>query len=116
MKKYLNRLKKLFPNQRVIQKISKTILLTVLPLMFLTSIVILSNKNKNNIDKVMAATPNLVGYWNFDEGAGTVVSDSSGNNNTGTLTNGPLWTAGKVGNALNFDGTNDYVSIPIILP
>ena len=40
-------------------------------------------------------TSNLVAYWKFDEGTGTTTADSSGNGNTGTLTNGPLWTAGR---------------------
>src|SRR3989338_1965645 len=59
-----------------------------------------------------AQTSGLVGYWTFDEGAGTTANDSSGNNNTGTLTNGPTWTTGKIGQALNFDGSDDYVKIP----
>ena len=54
----------------------------------------------------------LVAYWKFDEGSGTTVSDSSGNGNTGTLVNGPLWTAGRVGNALFFDGIDDNVTVP----
>jgi hypothetical protein len=58
-----------------------------------------------------ASTNGLVGYWNFDEGSGTTAADSSGNGNTGTLTNGPTWTTGKVGSgALGFDGVDDYVS------
>jgi uncharacterized membrane protein len=52
-----------------------------------------------------------VGYSKFDEGSGTAASDSSGNNNTGTLVNGPVWTAGQAGNALSFDGVNDYVQV-----
>src|SRR3990167_283101 len=56
-----------------------------------------------------APTSGLVGYWNFDEGSGATVADSSGNGNTGTLTNGPTWTTGKIGQALSFDGSNDYV-------
>jgi prepilin-type N-terminal cleavage/methylation domain-containing protein len=53
----------------------------------------------------------LVGYWKFDEGSGTTAIDSSGNNNTGTLFNGPTWiTAGKVNGALSFDGVDDYVT------
>jgi type II secretory pathway pseudopilin PulG len=53
----------------------------------------------------------LVGYWKFEEGSGSTTSDSSGNSNTGILTNGPTWTTGKVGNyALSFDGVDDYVS------
>ncbi|MFZ4540429.1 MAG: LamG-like jellyroll fold domain-containing protein [Rickettsiales bacterium] len=54
----------------------------------------------------------LVGYWNFDEGSGTVAVDSSGNGNTGTLTNGPTWSANTpfgTGTSLSFDGVNDRV-------
>jgi hypothetical protein len=40
-----------------------------------------------------------------------VANDSSGNGNTGALTNGPLWTLGKVGGALYFDGVDDSVTI-----
>jgi len=32
-----------------------------------------------------AADPNLVGWWRFDEGSGTIASDSSGYGNDGTL-------------------------------
>lgn len=52
-----------------------------------------------------------VGEWNFEEGGGTTANDTSGNDGTGTLTAGPNWTAGKVGKAVSFDGTDDYVSI-----
>jgi len=54
----------------------------------------------------------LVGYWSFDEGSGNVAYDASGNNNHGTLINGPQWTTGKVGGGLSFDGVDDYVRIP----
>src|SRR3990167_8305115 len=56
-------------------------------------------------------TTGLAGHWKFDETSGTSASDSSGNNNTGTLTNGPTWTAGKIGGALSFDRVDDYVHI-----
>ncbi|MFA4990396.1 MAG: LamG-like jellyroll fold domain-containing protein [Candidatus Paceibacterota bacterium] len=52
-----------------------------------------------------------VGSWSFDEGAGTIVNDSSGNNNSGTLISGPTWTDGQVNKALSFDGTDDYVDM-----
>jgi len=53
----------------------------------------------------------LVGYWAFDDGAGISAADSSGNSNTGVLVNGPLWHQLCPGqNALNFDGTDDYVN------
>ncbi len=37
--------------------------------------------------------PGLVGYWRFDEGTGTNVSDSSGFGHLGYLVNGSLWVA-----------------------
>ncbi|RLC40566.1 MAG: hypothetical protein DRH44_08365, partial [Candidatus Coatesbacteria bacterium] len=55
----------------------------------------------------------LVGYWKFDEGSGTSAYDSSGQGNNGTLVNGPSWVDGKIGDALKFDGSNDYVSTPL---
>jgi len=48
-------------------------------------------------------TTGMVGHWKFDEGSGTSAVDSSGNNNTGTLTNGPTWTTGKIGGGLSFE-------------
>lgn len=54
---------------------------------------------------------NLRGYWSFDEDSGTIAHDSSGNVNTGTLTNGPVWTNGISGTALYFDGVDDYVDV-----
>lgn len=59
-----------------------------------------------------AALDGVAAAYTFDEGTGTSVLDSSGNGNTGTLTNDPVWTAGQRGSALLFDGANDYVIIP----
>lgn len=58
-------------------------------------------------------TSGLVGHWKLDEGAGTSAADSSGNSNTGTMTNFPAgpWTTGQVGGALTFDGTNDDIDV-----
>ncbi len=53
----------------------------------------------------------LVGYWSFEDATGTVATDFSGNGNAGTLTNGPTWTTGKIGKAVSFDGSNDFVEI-----
>jgi hypothetical protein len=60
---------------------------------------------------VLNPHPGLVGWWRFDEGSGTVAGDSSGNGNNGTIY-GATWVPGKYGDALNFDGTDDYVEIP----
>ena len=57
----------------------------------------------------------LVGCWTFD-GAYTKAQDCSGNNNTGTLTGGPTKVQGKVGQALSFDGVDDYVEGSANLP
>jgi len=50
----------------------------------------------------------LVGHWTFDEGAGTVALDSSGNGNDGIFVGDPQWVAGVVGGALEFNG-DDYL-------
>ena len=67
--------------------------------------------SSSSAQTVSAPTNGLVGYWNFDEGSGTAANDSSGNSNTGTLTNNPTWTQGKVGGAILFDGLDDYVDV-----
>lgn len=57
----------------------------------------------------------------FDEGSGTVAHDVSFSGNDGTLggdgagTDLPVWVQGKSGSALSFDGSDDYVSAPVIL-
>jgi len=50
----------------------------------------------------------IAAIWLFDEGSGDTAKDSSGNNNNGTIL-GPEWVGGKIGTALEFDGTDDYV-------
>jgi len=52
-----------------------------------------------------------IGNWKLDEGFGGSALDSSGNGFNGALTNGPVWTAGRSGSALVFDGVNDYVDL-----
>ncbi len=61
-----------------------------------------------------AADPNLIGWWKLDETSGLTAADSSVFGNDGTLPNmaGNEWTNGIVGGALEFDGTDDYVSVP----
>ncbi len=53
-----------------------------------------------------------VSRWALDEGSGSTAHDSNTTSaNDGTIY-GATWTGGKYGNALHFDGTNDYVEIP----
>jgi len=51
----------------------------------------------------------LVGYWSFDNGD---VEDLSGNGNDGIIHGEPTLVEGKVGDALEFDGIDDWVEIP----
>ncbi len=65
------------------------------------------NMPQNNL-----LTDGLVGYWSFNgkDMSGTTAYDRSGSGNNGTLTSGPTVTPGIVGQALDFDGSNDWVS------
>jgi hypothetical protein len=54
-------------------------------------------------------TNGLVAHWTFDETQGSTAYDSAGINN-GTIY-GAQPTSGKLGGALSFDGTNDYVNV-----
>ena len=58
-----------------------------------------------------ASAAGLVGFWKFNETSGAVAMDATGNGNSGALVNNPQWAAGKLGNALQFNG-NNYVSVP----
>jgi hypothetical protein len=64
-------------------------------------------------------TTNLVGYWKLDEGSGTTVADSSGNNNGGTIAGNPTWPAGSPAaqasnpHSLALDGTDDQVQLGV---
>ena len=57
-------------------------------------------------------SPGLVAAYGFEETAGPAVTDSSGQNNAGTIINNAARTAaGKIGRAIDFDGVDDYVSV-----
>ena len=58
---------------------------------------------------VWAVEANLIGFWTLDQTSGTTAYDASGNGNDGTLMGDPKWTVGKIGGALELDGTEDYV-------
>lgn len=53
----------------------------------------------------------LVAYWNFNEGEGVTVLDGSLKGNTGVLTGGPQWVAGREGTGLYLDGVDDHVIV-----
>ena len=53
----------------------------------------------------------LIAHWTFDEGAGTVVGDHSGNGHDGQLTGGTWTPDGRFGGGLTL-APGDYVSVP----
>jgi hypothetical protein len=57
--------------------------------------------------------PSLVGWWKLDETSGTTAGDSSMNKNTGNVLGAAVWGAGRTDGCLQFDGSNDYVDLPI---
>jgi len=56
-------------------------------------------------------TNGLILWWRFNELSGTILQDSSGYGNIGTLTNGATWVKGPFyGNALNLNGSNQNIT------
>ena len=55
----------------------------------------------------------IAAQWNLDEGTGVTTEDISGVTDDGNLVGGPLWATGYRGRALNFDGVNDRVEVPL---
>ncbi len=53
--------------------------------------------------QLVGTEPGLIGYWKFDEGVGTTVSDATANNNDGTLVNSPTW--------ILFDGGKSWYTL-----
>ncbi|MBU0679352.1 MAG: LamG domain-containing protein, partial [Verrucomicrobia bacterium] len=58
---------------------------------------------------------NCMFSWQMDEGSGTVLSDSTGNANLGSILNGAEWAGENSGrgegDSLRFDGVDDRVSV-----
>lgn len=65
-----------------------------------------------NIDSwygvITAQDTDLVAYYSFNANNAT---DDAGNGNNGTLVNSPTFGAGRIGNAINFDGTQKRVVV-----
>ncbi len=53
----------------------------------------------------MPSTANNIGYWQFNDAAGTTAADSSAGNNTGTLNGNPTWVNDpQRGSVISFNG------------
>ena len=59
-------------------------------------------------------TDGLIGFWTMDRGdiQGAVVKDVSGENNHGKIGGDPKIVQGKIEEALDFDGNDDFVELP----
>jgi hypothetical protein len=59
-------------------------------------------------------TSGLIGFWTMDEEdiQGDTVKDISGQNNHGKIGGDPQIVSGKIEEALDFDGEDDFVTIP----
>jgi hypothetical protein len=55
----------------------------------------------------------LLVHLPFDESSGTNAPDDSGNAYNGTLNGDAGWTTGQIGNAVDLDGSGDFVSVPL---
>ncbi|WP_308219145.1 PKD domain-containing protein [Methanoplanus endosymbiosus] len=56
--------------------------------------------------------PSPAGWWKFDEGSGGTATDSSGNDNDGSIKGTYSRVDGACGDGLYFDGTSTYVLVP----
>jgi len=81
---------------------------TLFTLMLISIFVIMSHVAMAEITE-----SDILGLWLFDEGSGTIVSDSSGNGNDGEIIGDLPWVAGQYGTALEFPGESmNLVMLP----
>jgi hypothetical protein len=69
------------------------------------------NPDQNDNDVLqMDPLEGIISFWKFEDGEGTTANDSANGNNATVY--GATWTGnGRVGDALSFDGHNDYVRV-----
>jgi|GEM_PF-2158561 len=66
---------------------------------------------ETEVNRIVNNKYETVGLWHFNEGSGSSTIDASGNGNTGTISGATWTTNGVFGNALSFDGSDDWVSV-----
>lgn len=72
------------------------------------TLILVAGATVNGFDAL--TDPSLVAWWSFDEGAGVLAADGSGNGNDGTVQGDATWVPGVHGQALAFNGSDTYVS------
>ena len=88
----------------------------VIAILALASLAILNcnaSQNVANAQTTSTASNSTgpIAWWKLNEGVGTTVSDSSGNNFSGVI-QGATWVTDQTGNSLYFNGNSSYVSLP----
>jgi fibronectin type 3 domain-containing protein len=71
-----------------------------------------SGQSQSSVTATITMPTLAVSWLKLDETSGATAADATGNNNSGTLVNSPSWTGGRIGNALNLNGTNQYLTLP----
>ena len=106
---------KLLETNNFARQTSKFLLVSIVSISF-SNVASASIINKS--PNYLSSNNGLVGYWTMDGSKVNwktgAVTDSSGRGNTGTITNMATSTGvaiGKIGQALNFDGTDDILVI-----
>ena len=66
----------------------------------------------DEVQNLYVWSPNPSGYWKMDENTGVSAYDSSGHDNTGTLSEGASFAPGRYGSGVALDGNNDFVTTP----
>ena len=81
--------------------------ITIFSVIFVAIFMLLSQ-----VSLAKVKSESMVAVWLFDEGKGSVVTDSTGNGHDGKIEKGAKWVNGRFGKALEFDGADDWVSVP----
>lgn len=78
--------------------------MTMFSIAVLFAVGILVSSSHGSIDP-----QSVVGIWLLDNIQNDIAMDLSGNGHDGTVNGGPVSVAGKFGNALQFDGVDDFI-------
>ena len=81
---------------------------------FVLTVIALAVYPVSEVEAQEYVTRDLIGYWTMDKANidGQIVKDISGNNNHGVIIGNPQTARGIIGDALDFDGVDDYVALP----
>src|SRR5262245_38172336 len=102
--------KELFRMRKILRNVNSTPLLLAA---FGVAAVIAWQAGRTRVGAQAAVVgqPGVLAAYGFEEGTGTSTLDSTGNNNTGTLSNASFAAAGKFGKAISFNGTSSRVTV-----